>query len=156
MNKIILKQAGIISFLTGIILGVITLIPVLGGIAFGILMCFISTVVILFMIKLEILKLNSVQESSVLGAIIGFIAFCGFSTSYVPFIIALAKLFQIYPNYGISMALSNASFGIILMLTIFMGILCATVNAFSGFLTFYGIDIWKMVNKKDNEHFKLK
>ena len=75
----------------------------------------------------------------------------------MPLIIALAKLLQIYPNYGVSMALSNASFGLITVLVIFMGVLSATINAFSGFLTYYGIDFFQMLNQKDeDEHFKLK
>ena len=108
------------------------------------------------MTKLEMLSVKSVQESAVLGAIIGFISFIGFSVLYIPLIIALAKFFQIYPNYGVSMALSNASFGLIIVLVIFMAVLCATINAFSGFLTYYGMDFFRILNEKEDEHFKLK
>lgn len=157
MNKIILKQISLLSIFLGAALGVITVLPVIGEIAFWILMCLSSAAVILFMIKLDMLEITSVQESAVLGAIIGFISFIGFSVFYIPLIIILAKFFQIYPNYGVSMALSNATLGLIIVLVIFMGILCATVNAYSGFLTYYGIAVYKMLNKKDeDEHFKLK
>ena len=107
------------------------------------------------MTKSELLIINSVRESAVLGAIIGFTSFLGFSLFYVPIIIILAKYFNIYPNYGISMALSNASLGVIIIFVIFVAILSATLNAFSGFLTFYGINFFKSNN---NEHtsFKLK
>ncbi len=157
MNKTILKQISLLSIFLGAALGVITIIPFIGEIAFWTLMCLSSAAVILFMIKLEMLEIKSVQESAVLGAIIGFIAFIGFSIFYIPLIIMLAKFFQFYPNYGVSMALSNASTGLIILLVLFMGVLCATINAFSGFLTYYGIDFYKMLNKKDDdEHFKLK
>ena len=108
MNKIILKQISLLSIFLGAALGVITVLPVIGEIAFWILMCLSSAAVILFMIKLDMLEITSVQESAVLGAIIGFISFIGFSVFYIPLIIILAKFFQIYPNYGVSMALSNA------------------------------------------------
>lgn len=156
MNKTILKQAAFLSVFLGAALGVITVIPFLGDIAFWILMCMSAAVVILFMTKLEMLYVKSVQESAVLGAIIGFISFIGFSVLYIPLIIALAKFFQIYPNYGVSMALSNASFGLIIVLVIFMAVLCATINAFSGFLTYYGMDFFRILNEKEDEHFKLK
>lgn len=157
MNKTILKQISLLSIFLGAALGVITIIPFIGEIAFWTLMCLSAAAVILFMIKLEMLEIKSVQESAVLGAIIGFIAFIGFSIFYIPLIIILAKVFQIYPNYGVSMALSNASTGLIILLVMFMGVLCATINAFSGFLTYYGVDFYKMLNKKDDdEHFKLK
>ena len=156
MNKTILKQAAFLSIFLGAALGVITVIPFLGDIAFWILMCLSAAAVILFMTKLEMLSVKSVQESAVLGAIIGFISFIGFSVLYIPLIIALAKFFQIYPNYGVSMALSNASLGLIIVLVIFMAVLCATTNAFSGFLTYYGMDFFRILNEKEDEHFKLK
>ncbi len=156
MNKTILKQAAFLSIFLGAALGIITVIPFLGDIAFWILMCLSAAAVILFMTKLEMLSVKSVQESAVLGAIIGFISFIGFSVLYIPLIIALAKFFQIYPNYGVSMALSNASFGLIIVLVIFMAVLCATINAFSGFLTYYGMDFFRILNEKEDEHFKLK
>ena len=156
MNKTILKQAAFLSIFLGAALGVITVIPFLGDIAFWILMCLSAAAVILFMTKLEMLSVKSVQESAVLGAIIGFISFIGFSVLYILLIIALAKFFPIYPNYGVSMALSNASFGLIIVLVIFMAVLCATINAFSGFLTYYGMDFFRILNEKEDEHFKLK
>lgn len=156
MNKTILKQAAFLSIFLGAALGVITVIPFHGDIAFWILMCLSAAAVILFMTKLEMLSVKSVQESAVLGAIIGFISFIGFSVLYIPLIIALAKFFQIYPNYGVSMALSNASLGLIIVLVIFMAVLCATINAFSGFLTYYGMDFFRILNEKEDEHFKLK
>ena len=157
MNKKILKQICILSLLLGGILGILTVIPFLGTFAFWILMCLASVAVLLFMIKKELLAINSVKESAVLGSIIGFVSFIGFSIFYVPIIIMLAKLFQISPNYGVSMALSNASFGLIVVFVIFMGVLSATLNAFSGFLTYYGIDLYEKLNtKEEKEVFKLK
>lgn len=158
MNKNILKQVSMLSIFLGAVLGVITTIPLIGEIAFWILMCVSAVIVILFMTKLDMLKINSVQESAVLGAIIGFISFIGFSIVYIPIIIVLAGFLQIYPNYGVSMALSNASIGLIVVLVIFMGVLSGTINAFSGFLTYYGIDFFQILNKNDDkeEHFRLR
>lgn len=155
MNTKVLKQINFLSIVLGAMLGLITAIPFIGSIAFWILMCIASTIIITMMTKSELLIINSVRESAVLGAIIGFTSFLGFSLFYVPIIIILAKYFNIYPNYGISMALSNASLGVIIIFVIFVAILSATLNAFSGFLTFYGINFFKSNN---NEHtsFKLK
>ena len=157
MNKKILKQLSLLSLILGTALGFVTVIPFIGEAAFWILMCLSAVIIILFMKKFELIEIQSVQESAVLGAIIGFIAFIGFSLSYIPLIELLGKVFQLYPNYGVSVALSNAGLGLIIVLVIFMGILCATINAFSGFLTYYGIDLYKIMNEKDNnEQFKLK
>ena len=155
MNTKLLKQICIFSLLLGGVLGLVTLIPFINQISFCILMCFAAVCVMLFMVKLELLEMQSVRESVVLGAIIGFIAFLGFSVIYIPITIFLAKIFNVYTNYGIAVSLSNASFGLTLVMVLFMGVLSATVNAFSGFLTYYGIDFYKALYKKD-ENFEVK
>lgn len=154
MNTLLLKQISILSLFLGGALGIVTLIPFIGEIAFWLLMCLSSTAVMLFMIHLEMLDIQTVQESAILGAIIGFVSFVGFSIFYIPITVILAKVFQLYTNYGIAISLSNASFGLIIVLVIFMGILCATVNAFSGFLTFYGNDFYNTI-KKNNDNNKF-
>ena len=156
MNISILKQISLLSIFLGAALGIITLIPFIGEIAFWVLMCLSSSAVILFLTKIGNLEIQTVQESAILGSIIGFVAFIGFSVFYMPIVAILAKVFQIYPNYGVSVAISNSSFGLLFVLVIFMGVLSATINAFSGFLTFYGIELYKMLNNKDKEKFEVK
>ena len=156
MNTNLLKQICLLSLFLGAALGILTLIPFIDQIAFWILMCFSAACVMLFMIKIEFLELQSVKESVILGAIIGFVAFIGFSLTYIPVTVMLAKFFKLYTNYGIAISLSNASFGLTLVLVVFMGVLAATVNAFSGFLTYYGIDFYKMLYKKEENNFEVK
>lgn len=148
MNKNIFKQSVLLSLFLGASLGIVTVIPFVGQLAFWCLLCLSSVCVILFMIKNKMLCLSTIQESVVLGALSGFVSFVGFSIFYIPVVVALAKIFQYYPNYGVSIALSNASFGLITVLVIFMGVLSATINAFSGFLTFYGLELYKTLNNK--------
>lgn len=155
MNTNILKQISLLSIFLGAALGVITIIPFVGEIAFWILMCLAAPAVMIFMIYANALLMQDVKESVVLGSIIGFVSFIGFSVFYIPLVILLAKVFHIYPNYGVSVSLSNASVGILIILVLFMSVLSATLNAFSGFLTFYGLDLYKMFNKKD-EKFEVK
>ena len=157
MNKNVLKQTALMSLFLGAILGIITVIPYIGEVAFWTLMCLSAPIVILFLIWLNALKIQAVQESAVVGSIIGFIAFIGFSIFYMPIISVLAKVFKIYPNLGVSYAISNSSIGLLIVLVIFMGVLSATVNAFSGFLTFYGIELHNMLNNKNlQEKFEVK
>lgn len=52
------------------------------------------------------------------------------------------KFFHIASNYGIGLMLNDANAFILIVLSIFMGVLSATVNAFTGFLTFYVIDFY--------------
>ena len=149
MNLTLLKQIGILSSLLGVLLGVITLIPFVGNISFLILMCLSSALIILLMVKYDALDILSVKEGVSLGALIGFISFIAFSIIYLPCVAILDKVFKLYSFYGISMIMNVGSFGVILMLTVFVAVLSAVINAFTAFLTFYGIELYNKL--KQNE-----
>lgn len=148
MNVAVLKQLTILSLLSGGALGVVTLIPFIETISFIGLMFFAATLIIWFMTKVELINIQSNRESVVTGAIIGFLAFLGFCVTYLPLVLILGRGFGLYNRYGISLFLGAGSFGVILMLVVFMAILCAVTNAFSGFITYYAMDFIKSMEKK--------
>lgn len=147
MNLIIIRQLTILSLLLGAFLGIITLIPFIGTISFIILMFFSAMLIILLMVKLELLQMSDVKGSIVIGAIIGFVSFLGFSVIYLPLVAVLGRVFKLYMHYGVSLFLGAGSFGVILMLVIFMAILCAITNAFSGFATYYFLEFIKQMKQ---------
>lgn len=149
MNLTLLKQIGVLSAVLGAILGVITLIPFIGSIAFIALMCLASAIIIILMVKYDVLEMLSVKEGLTLGAIIGFISFIAFAVVYLPCVAILGKVFKLYSFYGISLIMSVGSLGVIIMLTIFVAVLSAVINAFTAFLTFYGIDLYNNLKKND-------
>lgn len=148
INFILLKQIAILSAFFGTVLGALTLIPYLGVISFVFLICFISPLVIWILVKYNCLSLSSIKDSVITGAISGFIAYMGFSIIYVPISVILMKLFHISANIGVGYMLGNASFFLLLILSLFMGVLGATVNAFTGFLTFYVLDFINSIEKR--------
>lgn len=148
INFILLKQIAILSAFFGAVLGALTLIPYLGVISFVFLICFISPLVIWILVKYNYLSLSSIKDSVITGAISGFIAYMGFSIIYVPISVILMKLFHISANIGVGYMLGNASFFLLLILSLFMGVLGATVNAFTGFLTFYVLDFINSIEKR--------
>lgn len=148
IDYILLKRIFILSTFFGGILGFITLIPFIGTYSMVFLLCFIAPLVIWILIKYNCLSLSSIKESVIVGAIAGFISYLGFSVIYIPISVILMKLFYISANYGIGIILNNASFFILLVLSIFMGVLSATINAFTGFLTFYIFELINSIGKK--------
>ncbi len=148
INFILLKQIAILSAFFGAVLGALTLIPYLGVISFVFLICFISPLVIWILVKYNCLSLSSIKDSVITGAISGFVAYMGFSIIYVPISVILMKLFHISANIGVGYMLGNASFFLLLILSLFMGVLGATVNAFTGFLTFYVLDFINSIEKR--------
>ena len=143
IDYILLRQISILSVFFGALLGVITLIPFIGTFSFIFLICFIAPLVIWILIKYECLSLTSIKDSIITGALSGFISYMGFSIIFIPASILLMKFFQIASNYGIGLMLNDDNAFILIVLSVFMGVLSATVNAFTGFLTFYVIDFIK-------------
>lgn len=149
MNKLALKQLSILSAILGIILGIITLIPFIGQVAFIVLMCFVSVLILWFMLKVELIDISTNKQSIILGAISGFISFITFCVIYLPLVFIISRLFNLYSWYGVSVFLNVGSFGIIILLVLFMGLLSAVINAFTGFLTYYCYEFLKNI---DNEN----
>ncbi len=137
MNISLFKLILMISGFIGILAGILSVFPFIGGWIFFILICFSAVIEMGFLIKVGILRLDSIQESIAIGGIIGFMSFLAFSIVYMPLVIILLKAFKYYANYGVAIALNNASLWIIIFISIFLAILSATVNAFTGFLTYY-------------------
>lgn len=147
IDFILLKRISILSVLFGAILGFITLIPFVGTFSLVFLFCFIAPLVIWILVRYNCLSLSSIKESVIVGAVAGAVAYLGFSIIYIPISVILMKFFNLSANYGIGLTLMNANFFILTVLSVFMSVLSATVNAFTGFLTFYVLEIINSVRK---------
>lgn len=147
INYVLLRQISVLSIFFGALLGAITLIPYVGTLSFIFLICFISPIVIWILVKYNCLSLSSIKDSVIVGALAGFVSYMGFSIIYVPISVILMKFFHIAANYGVGLMLENANFFILVVISLFLGVLSATVNAFTGFLTFYVIDLVNPMRK---------
>ncbi len=147
INYVLLRQISVLSLFFGSLLGAVTLIPYVGTVSFIFLICFISPIVIWLLIKYNCLSLSSIKDSVIVGALAGFVSYLGFSIIYVPISVVLMKFFHIAANYGVGLMLENANFFILVVISLFLGVLSATVNAFTGFLTFYVIDLVNSMRK---------
>lgn len=137
MDISLLKLILFISLFIGLLAGILTAVPYIGEVVFWVLLCLSAVIEMTFLIRTGLLELESVQESVTIGGIIGFVSFMAFAVVYVPVVIALLKFFKYYTNYGVAVMLGAANFWIILMFVLFMAVLSATINAFTGFLTYY-------------------
>lgn len=159
MNKSIVKIMMLLSIFWGIVSGLLTIVPYIGEIIFWLLITISAPVVVIFLTRVGLLEMASVRQSTVIGALIGFVSFLAFSIVYIPIVVMLAKFFNYSPNLGVSMFLSNATFGLIILLSVFMGILSATINAFSGFVAYYLIEFNKSTEtpkKNDYTQFNIR
>lgn len=147
INYVLFKQIAILSAFFGAVLGVVTLIPIIGVVSFVFLMCFIAPLVIWILIKYNCLSMESMKDSIITGAISGFVSYLGFSIIFVPISVILMKFFHLAANYGVGLMVGNASIFILIVISLFMGVLSATINAFTGFLTYYVIGFINSIKK---------
>ena len=158
MNQLIIKQTAILSAILGGILGVLTLIPVVNGIAFMVLILCISAIVIVYMKKNDLIGIIDVREGAILGGIIGFVSFIAFSTVFIPLVSLVGLIFKGYYTYGILYMLQASGLFVLIMLVIFLAILSALMNAFAGLATAYVYEILSGLKKDDAENidFEIK
>src|SRR5574344_2889968 len=151
MNPIILKQSVILSAILGAILGIVTLIPLVRDISFLVLILCISAVVLVYMKKNELIGIIDIKEGAVLGAVMGFVSFIAFSIVFVPLVSLVGLIFKSYYTFGITLLLKVSGWFVLIMLIVFLGILSALMNAFSGLVTAYVYEILSGIKKEEKE-----
>lgn len=151
MNPLIVKQTAILSAILGGILGVLTIIPFVRNFSFMLLILAISAVVIVYMKKNNLIGIIDVREGAILGGIIGFVSFVAFSIVFVPLVSIVGLIFKGYYTYGILYLLKMSGFFVLITLIVFLGILSALMNAFSGLVTAYVYEVLSGIKKEEKE-----
>lgn len=146
-DYILLRQISILSAFFGAIAGIITIIPFIGTFSFIFLLCFIAPLVVWILHKYNCISSSTIKDGIIIGAIVGFVAYLAFSVIYIPISIILLKLLKFAANQGIGLMLNNAGFFILTVTSIFLGVVGATINAFTGFITLYVIEFFNSIKK---------
>lgn len=146
-NKVFLKNLLSLSAILGLILGIITIIPFISGLAFFVLMVLAAPILFVYLKKLQLIGYMTPQEGAIYGSFIGFASFLGFSVSFIPLATIIGFIYKGSFYLGIKMLFES---GIVLILTmvIFVAILSALMNAFSGLVTMY---IYNQIEEKPKE-----
>lgn len=154
MNPLLVKQTAILSAILGGILGIITLVPFVQGFSFLFLFLGVAALVIIYMKKNDLIGIIDVKEGMALGGIIGFVAFIAFAIVFIPLDLLLGAAlgaFKVpYNTYGLNIFIQSGFF-VLVILIIFMGILNALVNAFSGLVTVYMYEVLTGVKKEEKQ-----
>lgn len=151
MNPIIIKQAAILSAILGGVLGILTLIPFIGSISFLVLILAVSAVVIVYMKRNDLIGIIDIKEGAILGALTGFVSFIAFSIIFVPIIALIGLIFPNYYNFGITYMIKISGFFVLILIVIFLAILSALMNAFSGLVTAYVYEVLTGIKKEEKE-----
>lgn len=151
MNPILVKQTAILSSILGGILGVLTLIPFIRNFSFMLLILCVSAVVIVYMKRHDLIGIIDVKEGAILGGIIGFVSFIAFSIVFIPLVTIVGLIFKNYYTFGIPYLLRASGFFVLILLVVFMGVLSALMNAFSGLVTAYVYEFLSGIKKEEKQ-----
>lgn len=155
MDKTIIQTILLLSLILGAILGLLAPIPFIGIVMLITALLLASPLVTVYLIMDGKLDLTTIKDSIITGAAIGFVSNIAFSSVYSIVMAILAKGFNITTNFFLSAMITNSPIWLLAIFIIFIGILSAVTNAFSGFLTYYIInfirDIYEQRLKNNNK-----
>lgn len=155
MDKTIIQTILLLSLILGAILGLLAPIPFIGIVMLLTVLLLASPLVTVYLIMDGKLDLTTIKDSIITGAAIGFVSNIAFSSVYSIVMAILAKGFNITTNFFLSAMITNSPIWLLAIFIIFIGILSAVTNAFSGFLTYYIInfirDIYEQRLKNNNK-----
>lgn len=150
MNEFVIKNTVILSLILGVITGAFCVIPYLGSVLLILILLFTAPLVMIYMIMDGKFDLTDTKDSIITGAISGFSVNLSFSTAYCIVAALLLKIFGITHNFFLTSMITNSPLWLLLVFIIFIGVLFATTNAFSAFLTYYIINFIRDNYEKHN------
>ena len=160
INILLLKQIAILSAIAGGALAVVSIIPYINVFSFTILMLFLSGGVLYYMKRNNMIGIFDLREGSIFGAVVGFVSFIAFSVVFVPLDIILSLLTKVFhallsfiPVHTSFLLYFFNNFGgfiVLIMLIIFVGLLSALMNAFTGLVTAYVYEALSGIKKEEN------
>lgn len=150
MNRTLVKNIAILSMILGVVFGVLAPVPYIGTvILFGVLLL-AAPLVMVYLIMDGKLDLTTTQDSIVQGAFAGFVSGVTFSAVYAVIMFLLGLIFHYTSNFILTTMISNSPIWLLIVFIIFIGVLFGTTNAFTGFLTYYIINLIRDMYEKHN------
>jgi len=137
----LIKPSITLGAISGAVLGVILLIPLINTFSCFILFTVVGAGIIYYLKKNSFIGMLSVQDGAMIGAISGFVSLVTASLVYLPVSYILGLIFNPLSKAGFNLASSfvvaSYSIFVMIMLVFFMALLSALFNAFSGLIAAY-------------------
>ncbi len=140
-DKQLFKIICMSSFVTGVILGILSLIPILTGMALISVMFVSSPFVIIYLYKLNLIKELDIPKCLIIGGVTGFFAFIGFSLIYFPVSFIMYLILKLNSFIWIKVMFENMGF--LIPAVCLTALLCGLMNMFSAFMLLSLFDYFK-------------
>lgn len=150
MNKFLVINTINLSLILGTILGAIAVIPKVGMLGLISALLLAAPLVIVYLIMDGKFDLTTPKDSILTGALIGFSTNLTFSICYCIIMAIMSAGFHHTTNFFLTAMITNSPIWLLLVFIIFIGILFATTNAFTGFATYYIINFIRDMYEKQH------
>ena len=131
-----IKNLSVFSLIFGAASGIAALVPFLGVLMFLMIIFCSSFVIITLMKRSGYLVCPNEQMGLAYGGLSGFMTFIGFAITFLPMSLIFSFIFKESYFTGIAMILKSG-FTLGFTLILFIAILCAMMNSFSGLASIY-------------------
>lgn len=154
MNILLLKQLSILSVFAGLMLGLLGSVSYFTFILSIILtMFFVSVFVLVYFKRNDLIGIINVREGCILGSVIGFVSFIGFSVVFAPVSMIIGWIFPSYTLGFLRYFMGGiGTFIVMLFLILFMAGIAALFNGFSGLVTAYVYELITGIKKENNQN----
>lgn len=154
MNILLLKQLSILSVFAGLALGLLASVSYFTFILSIILvMFFVAVFVLVYFKRNDLIGIINIREGCILGSIIGFVSFMGFSVAFAPVSMLFGLLIKSYTLGFLRYFMGSfGTFVVMLFLILFMAGISALFNGFSGLVTAYVYELITGIKKENNQN----
>jgi len=150
MDRIVVKNLIIVSSILGVILGTLGAVPYIGIWLFLIAILLSAPLTMVYLIMDSKLDLTTIENSIITGAITGFCSCIFFSSAYSCITAIIFNLLHYSNNKILTSIIINSPMWLLAVFIIFIAVVSATVNAFSGFATYYIINFIRDMYEKNH------
>jgi len=152
-----IKNLIILSLFAGFILGITAMIPFFGVLSLFLLMLGVAPAVIMLLIMAGKFDLTTVKDSIIAGAITGFSANITFAAAFSVITVILYLITGYNANLFLRAMIMQSPLWLLAVCIMFVGVVTATTNAFTGFLTYYMINFMRdsYAKRHKNDSFTM-
>lgn len=140
MDRVLIKNLIIVSSILGVILGAPSVVPYIGIWLFIAAIILSAPLTMVYLIMDSKLDLTTIQNSIITGAITGFCSCIFFSAAYSCITALLFNFLHYSNNKILTSIIMNSPMWLLAVFIVFIAVVSATVNAFSGFATYHIIN----------------
>ncbi len=158
MDKYVVKNLIIISSILGVVLGIVGAVPYIGIWLFIATLILSAPVTMVYLIMDSKLDLTTIENSIITGAITGFCSSIIFCAAYSLLTALIFKFLHYSHNAILTSIIINSPIWLSIVFIIFIAVVSATINAFSGLATYYIInfirDMYEKRHPQNEEELK--